>query len=108
YGRFVFNTRHRFSLFGSISGLPWGFRLSPFVTAMSGRPFNITTGRDLNGDAIFNERPAFATDLTRPSVRVTRLGAFDLDPQPGQIIIPRNYDTGPAFFSVTLPLSATA
>src|SRR5205085_836438 len=107
YGRSALDTRHRFFLGGSINALPWGLRLNPFITANSGRPFNITIGRDLNGDTLFTERPAFATDLTRPSVRVTPLGTFDLDPLPGQTIIPRNYGTGPAFFSVNMRLSRT-
>jgi hypothetical protein len=99
--------RHRFILGGSI-GIPWWkVTLSPFVIASSGRPFNITTGRDSNGDNLFTERPAFATDLTRPSVRITRFGAFDIDPLPGQTIIPRNYGEGPGFFAVNLRVSKT-
>ena len=39
-----------------------------FMIANSGTPFNITTGRDTNGDTFFSERPAFATDLTKPGV----------------------------------------
>jgi hypothetical protein len=107
YGRSSLDIRHRFSLYGSISGLPWGLSASPFVTYFSGRPFNIVIGRDLNGDSLFNDRPAFATDLSRPSVRITPYGAFDLDPLPGQTIIPRNYGNGPAFFSVNMRLSKT-
>jgi hypothetical protein len=107
YGRSSLDIRHRFSLYGSISGLPWGLSASPFVTYLSGRPFNIVVGRDLNGDSLFNDRPAFATDLSRPSVRITPYGAFDLDPLPGQTIIPRNFGTGPAFFSVNMRLSKT-
>jgi hypothetical protein len=107
YGRSVQDIRHRLFLGGSINALPWGLRLNPFVVLNSGRPFNITVGRDLNGDTLFTERPAFATDLTRSSVRVTPFGAFDLDPQPGQVIIPRNLGTGPAFFSVNTRLSRT-
>ena len=106
YGRSAQDIRHRFFLFGTINALPWGVRLNPILTLNSGRPFNITTGRDANGDTIFNERPAFATDLSRPSVRVTPYGAFDLDPL-GQSIIPRNYGTGPAFFGVNLRASKT-
>ena len=107
YGRSIQDTRHRFFLGGAINALPWGVRLNPIVTINSGSPFNITTGRDRNGDTIFNERPAFATDLSRPSVRVTPYGTFDLDPLPGQEIIPRNYGTGPAFFAVNLRASKT-
>ncbi|HEY0408289.1 MAG TPA: carboxypeptidase regulatory-like domain-containing protein [Pyrinomonadaceae bacterium] len=107
YGRSAQDIRHRFSLFGTISGLPWGIRLSPILIANSGRPFNITVGRDLNGDTLFTDRPAFATDLTDPGVRVTPFGAFDVTPSPGQEIIPRNYATGPAFFVVNLRASKT-
>jgi hypothetical protein len=107
YGRSSLDTRHRFFLGGSINALPWGIRLSPFVTANSGRPFNITTGRDANGDTIFTDRPAFATDLNKPGVIVTRFGAFDPNPTAGQQIIPRNFGTGPAFFSVNLRASKT-
>ena len=66
----------------------------------SGIPFNITTGTDLNGDTQYNDRPAFATDLTRASVVKTRFGNFDTSPIPGQRIIPSNYGTGPAFVDV--------
>jgi hypothetical protein len=106
YGVAGLDIRRRFFLAGSISA-PWGIRLSPMVVAASGQPFNITIGRDLNGDTLFTERPAFATDLTRPSVRVTPFGAFDLDPQPGQTIIPRNYGRGTAFFSAALRVGKT-
>ena len=107
YGRSSQDIRHRFSVFGTISGLPWGIRLSPIITANSGRPFNITVGRDLNGDTLFTDRPAFATDLSDPGVRVTPYGAFDLTPSLGQEIIPRNYATGPSFFVVNLRASKT-
>ncbi|HWS53989.1 MAG TPA: carboxypeptidase regulatory-like domain-containing protein, partial [Pyrinomonadaceae bacterium] len=107
YGRSAQDIRHRFFLFGTINALPWGIRLNPILTLNSGRPFNITTGDDDNRDTIFNERPAFATDLSRPSVRVTPYGTFDLDPLPGQEIIPRNYGTGPTFFGVNLRASKT-
>ncbi|HYH85170.1 MAG TPA: hypothetical protein VEX60_06780, partial [Pyrinomonadaceae bacterium] len=70
-------------------------------------PFNITTGEDANGDSVFADRPALATDLTRPSVRVTPFGAFDTDPLPGQAVIPRNYGEGPRYFVVNINLSRT-
>jgi hypothetical protein len=106
WGRASFDVRHRFIVGGTINA-PWGLRLSPLVMLTSGRPFNITTGRDTNGDSLFTERPAFATDLTKPGVIVTRFGAFDPNPVPGQELIPRNYGTGPSFFNVNLGLSRT-
>ena len=69
-----------------------------------GNPFNITTGQDNNGDTIFNDRPSFATDLTRPSVVRTAYGNFDTSPIAGQTIIPINYGHGPGFFLVNLNL----
>lgn len=78
--------------------LPYGFRLGNFMLWRSGRPFNITTGTDLNGDAQYNDRPAFATDLTRASVVHTAYGTFDTQPIAGQTIIPVNYGMGPSTF----------
>jgi len=84
-----------------------GFGVNAFVVASSGGPFNITTGRDTNGDTFFTERPAFATDLNKPGVVVTPLGAFDPNPGPGQRIIPRNFGQGPGFISVNFGVSKT-
>lgn len=78
-----------------------------FLVGNTGQPFNITTGRDTNGDTFFSERPAFATDLNEPGVVVTPLGAFDPTPAPGQQIIPRNFGRGPGFFSVNLSVGRT-
>jgi len=100
YGRTSFDVRHYATVFLGINGP--GFRIVPSVFASSGQPFDITVGRDLNGDSIFNDRPAFATDLSRPSVIETPLGVFDTMPIPGQRLIPRNYGTGPAQVLVTL------
>ncbi|HEY0728159.1 MAG TPA: hypothetical protein VGD38_08835, partial [Pyrinomonadaceae bacterium] len=73
--------------------------------ASSGQPFNITTGRDTNGDTFFSERPGFATDVNKPGVVVTPLGAFDPNPSPGQEIIPRNFGRGPGFVSVNFNIA---
>ena len=79
---------------------------NPFIIYSTGRPFNIITGRDTNGDGLFTERPAFATAQTDPAdLRKTRFGDFDLNPAPGQALIPRNYGMGPGFFSVNLGIS---
>jgi hypothetical protein len=105
YGRSSQDIRHRFSVFGNVSGLPWGIRLSPILIANSGRPFNITIGRDLNLDTLFTDRPAFATDTTDAGFRATPYGLFDTTPSAGQQIVPRNYATGPSFFVVNLRAS---
>ncbi|MDQ3254985.1 MAG: hypothetical protein M3R15_13965, partial [Acidobacteriota bacterium] len=103
-GRAVTDVRHHLTLTGTIDA-PWGMRLSPLIVATSGRPFNITTGRDTNGDTLFTERPAFAIEPGKTGVVVTRYGAFDPNPAPGQRLIPRNYADGPSFFLVNLRLS---
>jgi hypothetical protein len=91
---------------GSFQG-PHGINLNMFMFANSGRPFNITTGRDTNGDTLFTERPAFATDLNEPGVVITPYGAFDPTPSPGQTIIPRNFGRGRAFISFNFGVSKT-
>jgi hypothetical protein len=106
YGRASFDVRHNFRFGGTINA-PWGLRFNPLLIASSGRPFNITTGRDINGDSLFTDRPAFATDLTKPGVIVTEFGAFDPNPAPGQEIIPRNFGSGPSFFTANLGISRT-
>lgn len=109
YGRGGFDIRHRFSLFGSIT-LPWKLLLNPFVIANSGPPFNITTGRDMNLDRQFNERPSFASanaNCQDPPglIKCTPFGNFNLQPLPGEEIIPRNYGRGPGFLGVNLRIS---
>jgi hypothetical protein len=106
YGRSLLERRHRLQLVGSF-GVPLGLRLSPFVIVQSGAPYNLTTGVDLNGDTLPLDRPAFATDLTRKSVRVTPFGAFDLDPIAGQTIVPRDYLTGAPLVSLNLRVART-
>jgi hypothetical protein len=93
YGRPAFIRRHRMFFFGNFAA-PGGLRFSPNIVAASGAPYNLIVGRDLNGDTISNDRPAFATDLSRPSVVRTRFGNFDTNPIPGQTIVPRNFLTG--------------
>ncbi len=51
------DARHRFVASGIIR-LPLGFETSNIVALQSGRPFNITTGTDDNGDGHVKDRPA--------------------------------------------------
>jgi Carboxypeptidase regulatory-like domain len=106
YGRAVFDVRHRLFLGGTIS-LPHGFRVSPFMVANSGAPFNIITGTDLNGDSIFNDRPAFANGATGPGIVDTSFGSFNTTPAPGQATIPSNFGSSPAQFTLNMRLSKT-
>lgn len=104
YGRSSNDIRNRGYL-GGLINLPFRFVFNPFLIAQSSAPFNITVGQDLNGDSQFNDRPAFATDLSRPSVYRTAWGTFDADPMPGQTIIPNNYGIGPSLVMLNAGLS---
>jgi len=104
YGRAAIDVRHR-AIIGGLVRMSWGLTMSPLITARSGLPFNITTGRDTNGDTRFTERPALVTDLTKPGVIITRFGAFDPNPAAGQPLVPRNFGTGPGFFDIHLRLT---
>jgi hypothetical protein len=113
YGRAAFDVRHRAFIGGSIE-VPYGFRLSPFVIINSGSPYNITTGTDLNGDSIFNDRPVLLSTATCGTVAVTGsnyctpLGTFSTaPPTAGQKVLPINYETGPANATFNLRLSKT-
>ena len=105
YGRAAFDVRHRVFIGGTI-GLPHAFRLSPFLVASSGTPFSLTTGQDVNGDSVFNDRPAFASSRSIPSNVVTnQFGSFDLVPQPGETLVPVNSLTSTSRFSLNLRVS---
>jgi hypothetical protein len=106
YSRVGFIPSFNFFTGGTIILPKLKVNLNPFIVISSGRPFNIVTGRDTNGDGLFTERPAFATVQTDPAdLRHTKFGDFDLNPGPGQALIPRNYGIGPSFFSVNLGIS---
>ncbi|HUO17683.1 MAG TPA: carboxypeptidase regulatory-like domain-containing protein [Verrucomicrobiae bacterium] len=111
YGRAPFDTRNRLFLGGSI-GLPYLFRLSPFMVVSSGTPFNITSPIDLNGDQSFNDRPGLVSTATCPTTSMsgniycTPLGTFDVTGATGRPL-PINYGTGPNRFVMNLRLSKT-
>jgi hypothetical protein len=104
YGRAASDVRHRVVLGGSLV-TRWNLRFSPFVNVRSGIPFNIVTGEDSNGDSIFNDRPAFATNpdcAETNDYACTAYGNFLLHPGPNTPLIPRNYGTGPGYFAINL------
>lgn len=107
YGRASFDIRSRVFLGGNIKA-PYGVSLSPFMLVMSGSPYNVYLGRDLNGDSILsNDRPGFVTGQTLPANIVsTSLGSFDIAPTAANII-PANFFTGPTQFTFNLRVSKT-
>jgi Carboxypeptidase regulatory-like domain/TonB dependent receptor-like, beta-barrel len=116
WGRASFDVRNRGMVGGSVN-LPYGFRLSPFITASSGKPFNITTGTD----PVYNPRPYFSRDCSAAGLAIgeshfdettkntlynTSLGCFYTAPT-GLAMVPVNYAEGPGFFATNLRLSKT-
>jgi hypothetical protein len=59
------DVRHRFTLTTGV-GLLKGWRLVPTLYYNSASPYNLTTGRDNNGDTVFNDRPS---GISRNSLR---------------------------------------
>ena len=107
YGRASFDVRHRV-FFGGTVGLPFAFRLSPFMIASSGSPFNITTGHDLYGNAAYNTRASLGTCSNGATgVMDTSYGCFNTATVPGLPVIPINDATGPARFTLNLRLGKT-
>jgi hypothetical protein len=116
YGRSLFDVRHRAFLGGTIA-MPYAFRLNPFMLISSGVPYDITIGQDLNGDSIFNDRPAFVSTTSCAKVGpvpgqganivCTPLGTFNTLPAAGQAVVPVNSATGPTLFTLNLRLSKT-
>jgi hypothetical protein len=106
YGRASFDIRHRVFMGGSVA-LPLNFRVSPFLVAWSGSPFNITTTNDLNNDSIFNDRPAFAPAgaVCVAPIYCTPVGNFNAAPTANDKLIPINYDSGPAHVTLNLRLT---
>jgi len=107
YGRAAFDIRNRLFLGGTIS-LPYMFRVSPFLVASSGIPFNVTSGVDIFNDSLFTERPTFAQFLTAlPSASIPGNVSFNCQPPAGQAEIPANCGQGGGRFALNLRLSKT-
>ena len=103
YGRASSDVRHRVMAGGNIEG-PWGIKFGPMLIVSTGRPFNITTGRDTNVDTVFTDRPSFGTE-GQIGVVDTEYGFLNTNGI-GEII-PRNYGQGPGFASLSLRISRT-
>jgi len=105
WSRASLDIENRMFLAGTVMG-PMRVQFSPFITASSGVPFNITTGADYLNDGVLNMRPAFASG---PGLGIisTPYGYLNPSPAPGQQLIPRNLGTGPAQFTLNVRLSRT-
>jgi hypothetical protein len=105
YGPASFISRNQAFVGGSVQ-LPKGFRISPFLMASTGRPFNITLGQDAFGTGVFDARPSLAPPGAPGSVS-TKYGSFYTYPVPGLPVIPPYEFFGPNLFSLNLRLAKT-
>lgn len=92
WARPVWQLRHRVFV-STTANLPYKLRLSALLNAASGTPFNITTGRDNNGDGNFNDRPSQSFS-TNPQLVPTFFGFLDPNVVNGNLR--RNTGTNPA------------
>jgi hypothetical protein len=105
------DVRHR-AMLGMNLPLPGKITLNPFLMATSGMPYNITTGRDTNGDSFTAERPALLAGVGQAACQgpdlfySAQFGCFSLNPAPGTQI-PRNFARGPANVTLNLRLART-
>jgi hypothetical protein len=106
YGPAATDVRQRVSLTANLN-TKWNVRISPFVTLLSGVPFDITTGNDLYGTTLLNSRPGIATDPTRPGLIQTQYGPLDPNPIPGEQILGRNFGRGPGQLNLNFRVSKT-
>ena len=106
YSAAATDIRQQGTVGGSLS-LRGNMRISPFLVAQSGAPFDITTGGDLFGTTLLNARPGFAIDPTKPGVVPTSYGLLDPSPSVGEILLPRNYGRGPGQITLNLRISKT-
>ena len=106
YGPAATDIRHRASLAGTIDTI-WGVRLNPLAVIESGPPFNIVAGQDIYGTTLLNARPALARDPSKPGLILTSYGLLDPNPQPGDLVLSRNYGRGPGSILINLRVTKT-
>lgn len=93
YGR-SYSHRPNINFWGTFT-VPHILTVQPAVFIRPGSLMNITVGEDLNGDSVYNDRPAWATDLSSPTVVSTRYGNFETNPAANQPRIPINIANAP-------------
>jgi hypothetical protein len=92
---------------GGTIGLPYAFRVSPFMIFNSGSPYNVTVGQDLNHDSVVNDRPAFAATNDLSCLSLTVKCHYNPSPTASDVLVPINYLTGPTHFTLNLRLAKT-
>lgn len=84
--------------------LPAKIEFSTQLAARAGRPYNITTGTDANGDGTFNDRPAYISGTPQGSFS-TPFGQLTANAVNGDV--PRNLGTMPSTWRLFANVSRT-
>ncbi len=95
--------RHQLFLISQVS-LPGAISFSSEFALASGRPYNVTTGLDNNGDGSYNDRPSLVTQ-PGPGVFSTPFGLLDTAAINGNL--PRDIGTMPITAHLDAALSRT-
>ena len=110
YGPASFVSRNQLFLIGNYVG-PWQIRFNPFLVAQAGRPYNIISPDDVNGDKILNDRPGIVDSslctATSDQYQQTSFGCLDTRPVAGEPTLSYNKAKGPAAVAVNLRISKT-
>jgi hypothetical protein len=105
YGRAGDDERQH-AVLGTSLSFPHDWSVSALLNVGSGRPFNISTGLDNNGDQLFVDRPAVVAPGTAGAI-ATPFGSFDANPAPGELMIVRNAGQGPRQFVLNAGVAKT-
>jgi hypothetical protein len=107
WGRSNLDIAHMIFVGGAFN-VPHGIRLSPFLIAHTGTPFDITTGTNIygTGQIVTTVRPSIASG-PGANVITTPFGYLNEIPQSGQPVIGRNAGTGPGFVALNFRLAKT-
>ena len=112
YGRASYDVRQRVFLSGSYTA-PHLISISPLLIASSGSPYNISSGIDVYGDNVLNNRAVYVPVGTAPIAggyvkTINGCGTFATPGTPGSTgPVPINACTGPAGFTVNLRVVKT-
>jgi hypothetical protein len=105
YGRAGDDERQH-GVLGTSLSFPHDWNVSALLNVGSGRPFNITTGLDNNGDQLFVDRPAVVAAGTAGAI-ATPVGSFTAYPAPDDLIVVRNAGQGPRQFVLNAGVAKT-
>jgi hypothetical protein len=102
YGPALFANRNRALLIGNWTA-PYRISVNPFFSVNSGGFYNITTGTDLNGDTVINDRAGFANGVSGDCKNALTFTTAVTSSNR----VPQGYCTGPSKVQFNLRLSKT-